>query len=291
MTTKETAHTGRINTVKFRIVAFLFAGIAMLAGGSAARAQEDIKGSQDHPLITRMPGYYISDYKAEKFAAFDPTVIGGKETHWEGKKNTIDYSRKESAPGISTLQIVRNYEAAVKKAGGKVLGGDDRRVAAEIRKGGALTGVYVEAFNDGRDYQLTIVESQAMRQEVTADAAAMGKDLAAAGRTVIQGIYFDTGSAVIKPESEAALAEMVKLMKGTPGLKAAIVGHTDNVGTFDANLKLSTSRAEALVKALVARGIAVGRLKAASVGPYSPIASNREEAGRAQNRRVELVEQ
>jgi len=217
-------------------------------------------------------------------------VIGGKETHWEGKKHAIGYSRKEGAAVVSTLQIVRNYEAAVKKAGGKVLGGDERRVAAEIRKSGALTGVYVEAFNEGRDYQLTIVESQAMRQDVTADAAAMGKDLAAAGKTVLRGIFFDTGSAVIKPESEAALAEMAKLLKGT-GLKAYIVGHTDNVGALEANLKLSANRADALVKALVARGIAAGRLKASGVGPYSPVASNRDEAGRAQNRRVELVEQ
>jgi outer membrane protein OmpA-like peptidoglycan-associated protein len=149
----------------------------------------------------------------------------------------------------------------------------------------------VEAFNDGREYELTIVESQPMRQDVTADAAAMGKDLAAAGKTIVQGITFDTGSAVIKPESEAALAEMAKLMKGTAGLKAYIVGHTDNVGTLEANLKLSADRAGALVKALLGRGIAAGRLKSAGVGPYSPIASNRDEKGRAQNRRVELVEQ
>ena len=274
----------------FRCAAFLFAGLVLLAAHPAG-AQEDVEGGQDHPLITRMPGFFMSAYTVEEFAGFDPTVIGGKETHWEGKKHAIGYSRKEGAAVVSTLQIVRNYEAAVKKAGGKVLGGDERRVAAEIRKSGALTGVYVEAFNEGRDYQLTIVESQAMRQDVTADAAAMGKDLAAAGKTVLRGIFFDTGSAVIKPESEAALAEMAKLLKGAPGLKAYIVGHTDNVGTLEANLKLSATRADALVKALAARGIAAGRLKASGVGPYSPVASNREEAGRAQNRRVELVEQ
>lgn len=274
-----------------RAFATLFAGLALLAGTHPARAEEDVKGSQDHPLITRMPGYYISGYKVDEFAAFDPTVFSGKEPHWEGKKYTLDYSRKEGAGTVSMLQIVRNYEAAVRKAGGNVLSGDERRVAAEIRKGGALTGVYVEAYNEGQTYELTIVESRQMRQDVTADAAAMGKDLAAAGKTIIQGITFDTGSAVIKPESEAALSEMAKLMKGTPGLKAYVVGHTDNVGTLDANLKLSADRAGALVKALLDRGIAAGRLKAAGVGPYSPNASNRDERGRAQNRRVELVEQ
>ena len=113
----------------------------------------------------------------------------------------------------------------------------------------------------------------------------------AAGKTIIYGIYFDTGSAVITPQSEPAIAEMVKVLKAAPTLKAFIVGHTDNVGTLETNLTLSADRADALVKALVSRGIAATRLKAAGVGRYSPVASNKDEQGRAQNRRVELVEQ
>ena len=236
-----------------------------------------------------MPGYYITNYEVKEFDTYDQPATGGK--HYEGKKYAISYSRKDNAAPISMLQIVRNYEAAIAKIGGKRLGGDVRRIAAEIQKGGAVTGVYVEAFNDGREYQLVIVETQAMKQEVTADAAAMGRELKASGKTVIYGIYFDTGSAVIKPESEPALNEMVKLLKTSPALKAFIVGHTDNVGALEMNLKLSADRADALVKALVARGIQATRLKSAGVGPYSPIASNKEEDGRAQNRRVEMVEQ
>jgi OOP family OmpA-OmpF porin len=253
-------------------------------------AQEDKQGSRDHPLITRMPGYYISDYNVSEFAAYDPTIIGGKEVHWEGKKYNLSYSRKEGAALTSSLQIIRNYEAATAKIGGKRLGGDERRVAAEIRKGGAMTGVYVEVFNDGRDYDLVIIESQTMRQDVMADAKVMGSEIKAAGKTIVQGIYFDTGSAVIKPESEPAIAEMVKLLKADPALRAFIVGHTDNVGTLEVNLKLSADRAESLAKALIGRGIDATRLRAAGVGPYSPIASNKDEPGRAQNRRVELVE-
>ena len=269
----------------------LFAVAGLLLAAPFARAQEDEKGSQDHPLITRMPGYYIHEYKVEEFAAYDPTVIGGKDVHWEGKTYAISYARKEGATPVSPLQIVRNYEAAIAKIGGTRLGGDERRVAAEIRKGGAMTGVYVEVFNDGRDCQLVIVETQAMRQDVTADAAVMGRELKAAGKTIIYGIYFDTGSAAITPQSEPAIAEMVKVLKAAPTLKAFIVGHTDNVGTLETNLTLSAGRADALVKTLVSRGIAAARLKAAGVGPYSPVASNKDEQGRAQNRRVELVEQ
>jgi len=258
---------------------------------AVALAQTDAQGSKDHPLVTRMPDYYISKYDVSEFAGFDPTVVGGKDVHWEGKVYSYGYSRKENGRPISMLQIVRNYEAAIKQAGGKILGGDERRVAAEIRKGGVLTGVYVEAFNEGRDYNLTIVESQTMQQEVVADAKAMRNELADTGKTIVPGIYFDTASAPIKPESEPALAEMVKLLNGSPALKVYVVGHTDSVGSLESNLKLSSDRAASVVKAIAARGIAASRLKSAGVGPYSPVASNDTDGGRAKNRRVELVKQ
>jgi OmpA-OmpF porin, OOP family len=265
--------------------------VLAILGTSPARGQADVAGSKDHPLVSRMPGYYIDSYEAKDFDSFDPTVIGGPEVHWEGKKYTISYSQKEGAPAVSMLQVIRNYERALKSAGARVLGGDDRRTATELRKGGAMTGVYVEAFNGGSNYVVTIIETQAMTQEVTVDAAAMGRDLASSGKAVIYGIHFDTGSAVIKDDSEPTLAEMVKLLKATPTLKVHIVGHTDNVGLLAANLKLSAARGAALVKALAGRGIAAARLKSAGVGPYCPVASNAAEAGRKLNRRVELVEQ
>jgi len=257
-----------------------------------ALAQTDIQGSKDHPLITRMPGYYISEYNVSEFGAYDPTVIDGKDVHWEGKVYSIGYSREENGRPISMLQIVRNYEAAVKRIGGKILGsGDERRMAAEIRKDGTLTGVYVEAVNEGRSYSLTIVESQTMQQEVVADAKAMRNDLAESGKTIIQGIFFDTGSATIKSESEPALIEIVKLFKESPELKVYVIGHTDNVGSLESNLKLSTDRAASVVKTLISRGIAASRLKSAGVGPYSPVGSNDSDAGKAKNRRVEFVKQ
>jgi outer membrane protein OmpA-like peptidoglycan-associated protein len=264
-------------------ISFLTVGIAL--------AQTDVQGSKDHPLITRMPDYYISQYNVSEFAGFDPTVIGGKDVHWEGKVYSYGYSRKEDGQPISMLQIVRNYETAIKRAGGKILGGDGRRVAAEIRNEGALTGVYMEAFNEGRDYSLTIVESQTMKQEVVADAKAMRNDLADTGKTIVYGIYFDTASATIKPESESALVEMVKLLNGFPALKVYVVGHTDNVGGLESNLKLSSDRAASVVKAITARGVAASRLKSAGVGPYSPVASNDTDEGKAKNRRVEFVKQ
>ena len=149
----------------------------------------------------------------------------------------------------------------------------------------------MSAFNDGRDYELVIVESKPMEKEVTVNADAFSASIASTGKAAVYGIYFDTGKSIVKPESDPTIGEIAKLLKQSPKLRLYVVGHTDNVGTLESNLKLSSDRAAAVVKALVGRGIDAARLKPAGVGPYSPDTSNKTEEGRAKNRRVELVEQ
>jgi outer membrane protein OmpA-like peptidoglycan-associated protein len=100
---------------------------------------------------------------------------------------------------------------------------------------------------------------------------------------------FDTGKTELKPDSNAQLDQMAAVLKAQPALKVFIVGHTDNVGGLDANLKLSQGRAQAVVAALTQRGIAASRLLAHGNANYAPVASNAGEDGRARNRRVEMV--
>lgn len=89
----------------------------------------------------------------------------------------------------------------------------------------------------------------------------------------------------------AALDIVADLMTQRPELRLMVVGHTDAVGGFDANLKLSLDRATAVVSWLRNRhGIAADRLRPAGAGPMSPVTTNRTDEGRARNRRVELVE-
>ncbi|MDL5030730.1 DUF4892 domain-containing protein [Pelomonas sp. APW6] len=137
---------------------------------------------------------------------------------------------------------------------------------------------------------IEIVEPKAMPTgQVTVDAKALGQGLATEGRIALYGLQFDTGKTEIKSESGAQLDQMVSALKAQPALKVLIVGHTDNVGSVEANLALSQGRAQAVVAALVQRGIAAGRLQARGVANFSPLASNAGEDGRARNRRVELV--
>jgi outer membrane protein OmpA-like peptidoglycan-associated protein len=117
------------------------------------------------------------------------------------------------------------------------------------------------------------------------------KGLADNGKIALYGIYFDTARAELKPESKPQLEEMARLLTSDKSLKVLIVGHTDNQGTVDGNLTLSQRRADAVVAALVSGyAIDAGRLRARGVASFAPVATNRTEAGRAKNRRVELVE-
>ena len=140
---------------------------------------------------------------------------------------------------------------------------------------------------------LDVVEDKPMESKmVTVDAAKMSKDIAATGRVTLYGLYFDTDKADLKPESAPSLAEIGKLLKAEPNLKVYIVGHTDNVGVFDYNMSLSQRRAKSVVDQLVqSYGISADRLRAAGAGMIAPVATNDDEAGRAKNRRVEIVKQ
>jgi len=174
---------------------------------------------------------------------------------------------------------------------------DRRYLAARSADGRTWVGVFVAESNhmflreDKRRVAIhvDVLELEAMEERMV-DAAALAKGIGDKGSVTLDNIYFDFGAATLTGESDGAIAEAAKLLQGDSGLEIYVVGHTDSVGTYEGNLSLSRSRAEAVVEALVSRhGIARNRAVPAGVGPLAPIASNATEAGRAENRRVELV--
>jgi OOP family OmpA-OmpF porin len=280
------------------MISALAAAMLVVVALPCAAQETDKTGSKDPRLLTRMPGFYISGYKDVQFDAHEflvqtPKAVGkqhaeGHQTYWR-----YDITSAAAATPPSKLQIARNYQNAVERLGGKKMydagPGNDYDSTFLISKNG--TDTWIELNPIGTMYTLLIVEVQKMQQDVVANADALKSGLADAGHVEVPGIFFDTAKSDIKPESQPAIQEVVKMLQASPAVKVWVVGHTDNVGTADANVALSNARAASVVKALAAGGIDARRLTPHGDGPFAPVAANTTDEGRARNRRVELVAQ
>lgn len=112
----------------------------------------------------------------------------------------------------------------------------------------------------------------------------------AAGKSFqFNNLTFATGSAAITPETFGEVKNLAEVLKAYPDIKIKIVGHTDNTGNADANLALSTKRAEMVMAKLMDLGIDSSRMSAEGLGQTQPIAGNDTEDGRKQNRRIEVI--
>ncbi len=104
----------------------------------------------------------------------------------------------------------------------------------------------------------------------------------------LRELNFSSGSAQLTEQATATTTALVAIMKQYPTARIRIVGHTDNTGVESANQKLSLDRATALSQALIGQGIAADRIEVAGMGSAQPVADNASEAGRSQNRRIDL---
>lgn len=261
----------------------------------AASDANDKPGSADPDLFSRMPGFHIQQHETLAFDRQEFQIGPGATEQVEGRKIMVYYYANEGIALPSGLQITRNYVNAAKAIGGSEVysfedGGTEYSTIHVLSKDKDVW-VEVSGANNGM-YNLRMIERQLMQQEVVANAEAMIGSIRATGRVALYGIYFDTDKAELKPASDPALAEIVKMLKADPALKLFVVGHTDTVGQFAHNVQLSQARAAAVVNALVSKhGIASARLTPFGCGPTVPVAVNSSEDGRAKNRRVELVAQ
>lgn len=137
-----------------------------------------------------------------------------------------------------------------------------------------------------------VVEARPMESGRIAfvDASAMQRAVEQTGRIALYGIQFGFDSADILPASRPTLEEIARFLRANAAMAVVVTGHTDAQGAFDYNVALSLRRAQAVVAAL-ARDFAIpaARMTAFGAGMAAPIASNAADAGRAQNRRVEIV--
>ena len=266
--------------------------LGFAAPALSAALQQDTEGSKDHPMVPRIPAYYIQDYEAREFDKHDFPIGEDKEQTVEGRYWHIDYWVKEGAKTSSALEISRNYRNAFAAKGGKQVYADSDSVNSTfmLKQNGSELWLHVDVSNSGEVYDLYIVEKKLMDQQIELTAAELAKTLNEKGSIALHNILFDTGKATIKPESAKELALVIDVLKADAALKIEVQGHTDNVGAKAANLTLSQQRAEAVRDYLIKTGgIAAARLTAVGFGDTKPVAPNTTDEGKASNRRVELV--
>lgn len=256
--------------------------------GIVAFAQEDAADCKDSPLFSRMPNYAIPACSHNYNQVDIPMSTSVTETK-EGTVTIISYDFNDDSgvEGPSFFQIVKNYENAVIKTGGKkVYSSMEEHVATLFTKSGGKEAWIVLRDEASYNFTLTILEIEPMTQELSA--GQMLDALNSSGSVALY-INFETGKSEIKSESQTIVDQVAQMLNANPAIKISIEGHTDNVGVAASNQTLSENRAKAVMNALVAKGIDKTRLSSKGWGQTKPLADNSTEDGRSKNRRVEVV--
>jgi outer membrane protein OmpA-like peptidoglycan-associated protein len=191
----------------------------------------------------------------------------------EASRRDAEMARKE-AERLRLQALAREEEEAL-------LNVDAALVAEESASAGAAL-----AAKDG--------ELARLEEELAALANARGDDLVSLGgsgkgRYRLAGTAFLAGKATLQPEARQSLSQLGKRLKAS-GKAWSVEGFSDNLGSEDANLTLSRQRAEAVMAVLRAAGVPAAKLSAKGWGSAKPVASNAGKSGRAQNRRVEIIQ-
>jgi outer membrane protein OmpA-like peptidoglycan-associated protein len=252
---------------------------------------QDTEGCRDHAMFNRLPNYNITECSVN-FDQVQIMMADGNEIPVEGKKTFIYYTPKEeNQQPPSFYQIVKNYENAISKYGGKKIFYNSDRATLKLKseKGDVWLSLNnFESTNGLGYYDITIVELEEMKQEIQA------KDILEAlnndGRIALY-INFETGKSSISAESQKIIDNIVTMLKDNPTLKISIEGHTDNRGNAASNKTLSENRAKAVMNAVISKGIPASRLGSKGWGQEKPVADNASDEGKAKNRRVEIVKE
>ncbi len=230
---------------------------------------------------------YLDSLKAQGFEILAQGISEDRKGVAAGSRQWMEVLYRENPPG-------KPGEVGTLFAGTSSAGGAGSIVARKERAAGTVYAV-ISVEQHAADYVGTLVDiievEAAETGLVTIDPEAIGSDIDEYGRVVLDGVFFDHDKATLKAESAEALAAIAAYLTDNPDKSFYVVGHTDSVGTFAYNRKLSADRARAVVDALrLDHGIDSARIEPHGVGPLVPAFANATEAGRERNRRVELVE-
>ena len=278
--------------------------LVFCVGHAFAQSPKDNPKCEANPVFNRFAGEVIGGCERARFKELDLYRLkktndpksGAEAFKVEGEYwyyfNDIESDAKGLHPG--NLEVVRNFENAVQQAKGEVLSVSNKKVYYRLRKGNDEFWGEAGCGRGGADscsaIMHKIIRVAGMEQSVVVSSEQIAKAMGAEGKVVFYGIYFDTDKATLKAESTPTLAEMAKWLKTNASANVFIVGHTDMQGAIERNQKLSRDRSASVITALTKdHDIKADRMAAEGVGPLAPVANNSAEAGRAKNRRVEMV--
>jgi outer membrane protein OmpA-like peptidoglycan-associated protein len=282
------------------LAALLIATLAAAPEGEAAPLFQPLPGSSPYLQKVLEPGEFLVPIGKNP----RNRAVGGRSRQAVGKVTLLGYQRlKDQEPAA----IAAAYRAALEARGYQILfacalaecgqsswfehlGPIDQGHYLGAKLARPKGDVYLALLvHRGGQTRAALIETGAGNGKAAVTSEALLEQLKASGRAVLLGVAFEEGKAELKDGSGPSLDEAAKLLMQVPELALLVVGHTDAVGDVQANVELSKRRAGAVTEALVAKGISPARLTPQGAGPISPLASNDAEAGRARNRRIELV--
>ena len=154
---------------------------------------------------------------------------------------------------------------------------------------GALIGAAAgAALGGGAGYYMDVQEAK-LREKMQGTGVSVTRNGDNIVLNMPNNVTFDSSSATLKPAGANTLTGVAMVLKEYPKTAVNVVGFTDSTGTRALNMRLSQQRAESVASALIVQGVAQNRLRTQGMGPDNPVASNSTEAGKAQNRRVEIT--
>ena len=233
-----------------------YAPMELQEAGKAVQEAEKAKEAED---ILQL------GYIAERKTQYAVTIADGKVAERDIDKLNVEKAEMNARKQTLEAEQARKAAAAETEKAAKA------KSAAEME---AAKAAKAKAESDQLMKELASLKAQQTERGIV---------------LTIGDVLFATGKADLSPDANQSVAKLAEFLKKSPNRNVLIEGHTDSVGKDDSNLALSQKRADSVKARLVGDGIAPARITTVGYGKKFPVASNDTKAGKAQNRRVDVV--
>jgi len=240
-----------------------YAPIELQEAGKAFQEAEKAKEAED---ILQL------GYIAERKTQYAVTIADGKVAERDIDKLNVE--KAEMNARKQTLEAERARKAAAAETEKAAMAGRQAEQAKSAAEMEAAKAAKAKAESDQLMKELANLKAQQTERGIV---------------LTIGDVLFATGKADLSPDANQSVAKLAEFLKKSPNRNVLIEGHTDSVGKDDYNIALSQKRADSVKARLVGDGIAPARITTVGYGKKFPVASNDTKAGKAQNRRVDVV--